>query len=82
MDDIDVASLQFLYRRIYDLLGKEEMLEMYNEFKGTQLNLPMRLYDRELAAVAIKKLYPEKSVKELADKYGYSQRWVQQVLKQ
>lgn len=81
MQSVDTEVLQRVYKELDALLGTENMLKIYHEFKGSQLNLPMRLYDRELTADLIRKLYPQMSVKELADKYGYSQRWVRQVLK-
>lgn len=79
---IDKNALQSTYKQLDELLGSELLLRFYKEFRGTQLNLPMKLYDRKGAAEAIQKNYPAMSVKELSDKYGYSQRWVKQALKQ
>ena len=56
------------------------MLKIYNEYRGTQVNLPMKLYDREKSQATIIKEYPRLSLKELSDKYGYSQRWIKKVI--
>lgn len=78
--DVDTAALQSIYKKIDELLGTDEMLRFYHEFRGTQLNLPMKLYDRNGTITAIKENYPRLTEKELADKYGYSQRWVKRVI--
>ena len=78
--DIDTDALQGVYKKLNELLGTDEMLKFYQEFRGTQLNLPMKLYDRNGTVAAIKDNYPQMSEKQLADKYGYSQRWVKRVI--
>jgi len=77
---IDTDALQSVYKKLDELLGTEEMLKFYREFRGTQLNLPMKLYDRDGTVEAIRGNYPQMSEKQLADKYGYSQRWVKRVI--
>lgn len=79
---IDKDALQPTYKRLDELLGSDLLLQFYEEFRGSQLNLPMKLYDREGATRAILKNYPTMTIKELSDQYGYSQRWVKQTLKQ
>ena len=80
--EVDNDALQATYKKLADLLGDDLMMKFYQEFRGTQLSLPMKLYDREGAAKAVRQHYPEMTVKELADTYGYTQRWVKQELKQ
>lgn len=80
--DVDTDALQSLYKQLNDLLGTEEMLKFYHEFRGSQLNPPMKLYDRDGTIAAIQSHYPQLSTKELANKYGYSQRWVKRVISQ
>jgi len=78
--EIDTDALQGVYKRLDDLLGTEDMLKVYQDFRGTQLNLPMKLYDRDATMAAIQENFPQMSEKALADKYGYSQRWVKRVI--
>lgn len=80
--DVDTDALQSLYKQLNDLLGTEAMLKFYHEFRGSQINPPMKLYDRDGASNAIQSQYPQLSPKELANKYGYSQRWVKRVISQ
>jgi len=77
---IEIEALQKSYKQLSDLVGEETMLRIYEEYRGTQLNLPMKLYDREKSQTVIVKEYPRLSLKELSDKYGYSQRWIKKVI--
>ncbi|MFC6290505.1 Mor transcription activator family protein [Levilactobacillus angrenensis] len=77
---VDTQALQGIYKKLNELLGTEEMMKFYQEFRGTQLNLPMKLYGRDGTVAAIKEKYPQMTEKELADRYGYSQRWVKRVI--
>lgn len=78
--DVDTQALQGIYKKLNELLGTAEMLKLYQEFRGTQLNLPMKLYGRDGTVAAIKEKYPQMTEKALADEYGYSQRWVKRVI--
>jgi hypothetical protein len=40
----------------------------------------MKLYDRQGAAESIRQAYPAKSIKELSDQYGFSQRWIKKAI--
>lgn len=81
MNKIDQKALQENYRVIAELVGQENMEKIYDEFRGTQINLSLRLYDRELVQQRILELYNGTNLKELADFYGYSQRWVREVVR-
>ncbi|MGJ3977043.1 hypothetical protein [Levilactobacillus brevis] len=52
--EVDNDALQATYKKLADLLGDDLMMKFYQEFRGTQLSLPMKLYDREGAAKAVR----------------------------
>ncbi|QFR68948.1 hypothetical protein [Companilactobacillus paralimentarius] len=35
------------YKALYDLVGEDNMMKVYHEFRGTQVQMPMKLYDRQ-----------------------------------
>lgn len=77
MGTVEYDVLHPSYRALYDLIGEDAMMKVYNEFRGTQLQLPMRLYDR--AAVTAKlagKSVDAKSIKSYSKIYGFSPRWI------
>ncbi|AJA80672.1 hypothetical protein ADT67_12475 [Levilactobacillus brevis] len=75
MKKVDVEVLQATYRELYELVGEENMLKIFNYYHGLQLNFPVHLYGRVLVA---RKLVSEKSddYHLLARRYGFSERWV------
>ncbi|QCZ46810.1 Mor transcription activator family protein [Levilactobacillus brevis] len=81
MDDkVDVSSLHYFYRGLSELVGVESMLVIYRQYRGMQMTIPTHLYDRKLAASRVLSEYNGTNQQELARKYGYSQKWVQQVI--
>ena len=79
-EEIDVTALHQFYRGLSDLIGVEPMLQIYQQYKGMQMTMPTHLYDRQLAAQQVLAEYNGHNQQKLARKYGYSQKWVQQVL--
>lgn len=73
MKKVDVEVLQATYRELYELVGEESMLKIFNYYHGMQLDFPVHLYSRALVA---RKLASEKSddYHLLASRYGFSER--------
>lgn len=69
------------YKAIYELVGEEGMMKIYYEFRGTALQLPMKLYDRTKTAEKFEKMDSKTNdVIKLSHEYGYSQRWTKKML--
>lgn len=69
------------YKALYDLVGEDNMMKVYHEFRGTQVQMPMKLYDRQtlekyLGSISDKTI----SIKDLSHIYGFSQRWIRKAL--
>jgi len=79
--EIDITALNDFYRGINDLLGTEAMVKLYEQYRGIQITMPIHLYDRKRVAQALSRQYNGHNNYELARKYGYSQRWVTQMLR-
>lgn len=79
--DIDYEALHPSYKALWDLVGKENALKIYENFRGTQLQLPMRLYDRNALETVLRgKDLKTSSIQALSNQYGYSSRWIKQVI--
>ena len=70
--NIDYDVLHPFYKTLYDLVGQENMLKIYDEYRGMQISVPMKLYDRTLAAEKIRKEYDGTNLAELTKRYGLS----------
>ncbi|GAA3601968.1 Mor transcription activator family protein [Secundilactobacillus similis] len=81
MTEIDQQALHELYSQLNTLVGTENMLKIWRVFNGMQVTFPAHLYSRQLAALRIQQLYDGTNTRDLARRYQYSQKWVQQVLK-
>lgn len=75
-----MEELSEIYRDIAELIGIEETLKLYRNYKGLQVNFPTRLYDREyVIKQAIETKGVGKNIRGLAVKYGYSERWIREM---
>ncbi|AYM01484.1 Mor transcription activator family protein [Levilactobacillus yiduensis] len=63
-----------IYQELNDLVGEEKMLKIYGYWRGSQISLPMRLYNPKQLRPILKA--SRDSNKDLARLYGYSERWV------
>ncbi|XRJ97240.1 hypothetical protein ACPBEI_00380 [Latilactobacillus sakei] len=80
-EEIDYEALHPSYKLLWDLVGQENMLKIYTSFKGTQLQLPMRLYERKALEKALNNRDLEDvNIQKLANKYGFSPRWIKNTI--
>ncbi|MGY3777719.1 Mor transcription activator family protein [Isobaculum melis] len=76
--EIDTECLVKSYKEFYELLGEENLMKIYDAFKGQQITFPMKMYDKKLVAEKVKKEFKEHNVSDLTRRYGYSQRWLKE----
>lgn len=65
-----------VYREIAEEFGIDIAKRFYNSFKGLQISFPVRLLKKEYVIEKLKSEYDGSNLKELALKYGYSERWI------
>ena len=81
-DKFDIGALHNFYNGLSDLVGPEAMMKIYEQYKGTQLSVPVHLYDRDLAAQRVIREFNGCNQQDLARIYGYSEKWAKSVLRQ
>lgn len=69
------------YSELSEILGIDAVLKLHGKYRGTQLFFPVELFSREFIIMQIIDEYNGHNIKELATKYGYTERWVRQILK-
>lgn len=78
-EKIDYELLNTSYKELADLVGVDNMLKIHDNFCGTQLQLPMRLYDPKAVKKMIQKeTLTDEKIRKLSLKYGFSPRWFKQ----
>lgn len=81
MREIQYTAFHPSYRTLYDLVGEDAMIKIYQEFKGTQLQLPMRLYDRTAVAAELNgKSVDARMMKKYSQMYGFTPRWIKNAM--
>ena len=82
MDDNEFSLFNDVYREIGGELGLDVALKVYQMFKGQQISFPVHLFDAKRIQEAILKEYDGCNVRELARRYGYSEKTIRRVLKE
>lgn len=74
-------QLNGFYHDIALDMGVEVAVQMYEHYKGLQVVFPTKLLDSEFIQTQILKEYDGRNYKQIALKYGYSERWVRKIIK-
>lgn len=73
-------KLNDIYAELTQLIGRENTRKIHKYYKGQQVSFPLQLYDKEQIHQQIVAEYDGSNSKQLAKKYGYSERWVYKVI--
>lgn len=79
--EIKKEDLRGIYREIADLLGTDAAFIMHEAFRGQEVTFPVIFFTSDFIAKKITEEYGQKTVKQLATKYGYSEKWIRTILK-
>ena len=77
---MQVEDLADVYMEIADKIGIEAAVAIHEMFKGQQIMFPQKLYSKEYIYCYIRENYNGRNVRELAKKFGYSNRRVRQII--
>lgn len=69
------------YAEIATILGVDAALKLHGRYRGTQVSFPVELLSREYIFEKITEEYNGKNIRELATKYGYTEKWVRRIIK-
>ena len=86
--DIDVkqkngGTLNGVYEQMSEIIGFDNVVKLYDNFKGSQINFPTRLFSKEFVLQEALKTYDgtSESINLIATKYSYSERTISKLLK-
>lgn len=77
----EMSGFNTVYKELSESIGVENMLKLYNSYKGTQVFFPGRLYSSDYIHNKIRMEYNGGNIQKLAQKYNYSIRTVWRVVK-
>lgn len=81
MAEQDAELLNTVYREISEKLGMDAALEIYQMFKGQQINFPVRFFHPTRIQQLIVQEYDGTNVRTLAMKYHYSEKTIRRMIK-
>ena len=81
MVDQDFELLNTVYREISEKLGMDVAMEIYQMFKGQQINFPVRFFNPTRIQQIIVKEYDGTNIRTLAIKYNYSEKTIRRIIK-
>ena len=70
-----------IYGEISEEFGFEVAIRMYQMYKGMQISFPIRLFNPEYVKRQIPIEYDGTNIKQLAKKYGYSEKTIRRMIK-
>ena len=82
VSNIKCEYLNGAYSELANLLGIEAVLKIHSAYRGQQITFPVQLFSIEFLKKQIVDEYNGYNIKQLATKYGYSEKWVRQILKE
>ena len=80
-DEIQSDQLAHIYGELAELIGTEAALKIHATYRGQQINFPVNLFTKEFVQEQILREYDGTNVKQLASKFGYSEKWIRTILK-
>ena len=70
------------YSELAAILGIDAVLKIHSKYRGTQIFFPVELFSREFIVKQIVEEYNGYNVRELATKYGYTEKRIRKILKE
>ena len=71
-----------VYQEISERLGEDVAKDMYQMFRGQQITFPMRFFSPDCLRKRIVQEYDGTNIKQLAAKYGYTEKSIRRMLKE
>lgn len=73
--------LNAVYKELAEKLGMDTAMNIYQMFKGQQVNFPVRFFNTTKIQELIVQEYDGTNVKTLATKYSYSEKTIRRIIK-
>lgn len=77
----DSSKFNEVYKNLCECIGLENTIKVYSMFRGQQITFPLRMISPEYVRVCVRERFDGSNIKQLALEYGYSEKWIRQMLK-
>ncbi len=69
------------YKEIANILGLDAAIRIYQMYKGQQITFPIHLFNAKRIQRSVIKEFDGTNIRDLAKKYGYSEKTVRRMIK-
>lgn len=80
--EIENDCLNGIYNEIATVIGIDATMSLYSLYRGQQITFPVNFFTTEFIASRVVKEYDGSNIKQLATKYGYSEKWIRKMIKE
>lgn len=79
---IKAEDLSATYSELCELVGIDAVIKIHDKYRGTQVFFPLELFCREFITQMIVSEFNGHNIRELATKYGYTEKWIRKIIKE
>lgn len=79
-EGMEEQALTDRYFELYDLLGTEDMLKLYENYRGDKIECPMKLYRAEYIADLVSQETDRRKRAEIARAGGYALKFIESII--
>ena len=79
--NVKPQDLAGIYRDLAEIIGIDDVIIIYEHFKGQQVSFPTRLYTKDFTVGQVISEKPQ-PIKKIATQYGYSERRLRQIIQE
>lgn len=79
---LSINDLSGIYKDIAEVIGIEATILLHNNFQGQQITFPKKLYTKDYIIRQVKGEPLDNNIKYIANKYGYTERRLRQILRE
>ena len=78
------STLNGVYETISEIIGFDNAVKLYENFRGNQVNFPQKLFSKEFVLQEASRAYDgtSESINRIATKYNYSERTIRNWMKE
>ena len=81
VDGNESEALNDSYLELFELIGRDGMLKLFNSFRGDKIDCPMRLYRPEFIADLAKQTADRRKRAQIARAGGYTVKFIEGILR-
>ncbi len=81
-DKIKKEYLNGIYSELAEVIGIDSVIKLHRNHRGQTITLPVDLYSKKYIADLISAEYDGSNIRQLATKYGYTDKWIRHIIKE